>query len=154
MPKWDNLTCLLPQCIKVDARRTEGNGPSLPFCSPFTGSAMAKIICVGELANFPSLFTKLCLTTIYYSCSSRLKALLWKSSWRQLSRAPGLSKARDRERENQKVSSLLSAARDGWSQVLKLRATVQKPRRENSSDPQNSQVPLWRQPQVRRSAGN
>lgn len=45
----------------------EGNGPWLPFSSPFTGHAMAKVINVGELANLLSLFTELRLTTICYS---------------------------------------------------------------------------------------
>lgn len=55
----DSLTCLLPKSMKADAR--------LSFSPPFTGSAMAKVISVAELANLLSLFTQLRLTTIHYS---------------------------------------------------------------------------------------
>lgn len=95
-----------------------------------------------EPASLLSLFTKLCWTTIYFSCSSRLKLFSGKapeaalqSSWVEQSKAG--------ERENQNVPSLFPP---GWSQVLKLWTVVLKLRRENSSDPLNSQVPLWRSP--------
>lgn len=87
LPNLDNLPCLLPKCINVDAGRTQGDGSSLPFSSPFAGSATVKVVCVGEHANLLSFFTKLCLTTIYYSGSSRLKFFSGKALQAALQRS-------------------------------------------------------------------
>lgn len=91
---------------------------------------MAKVIGVGELANLLSLFTQLRLTTVYYLLpsysSSRLKLFSGKaleaalqSSWVEQSTGTENEKGK-------KVSSLFSAAEEGWSQALKLWAVAQK----------------------------
>lgn len=94
LPGLDRQICWLPRRLKAAVQRTGGNGPSLPCSSPFTGSARVQVVCVGEPASLLSLFTKLCLTTIYFSCSSRLKLFSGKapeaalqSSWVEQSKA-------------------------------------------------------------------